>query len=80
MSGNQPILDINDLTTSFMIEGRYYPAIENIHLSVYKDEVLALVGESGCGKSTLATSIMGLHNMNTTKITGSIRFEDKEIV
>ena len=63
-----------------MIEGRYYPAIENIHLSVYKDEVLALVGESGCGKSTLATSIMGLHNMNTTKITGSIRFEDKEIV
>ena len=80
MSGNQPILDINDLTTSFRIEGRYYPAIENIHLSVYKDEVLALVGESGCGKSTLATSIMGLHNMNTTKIIGSIRFEDKEIV
>lgn len=80
MAEPKPILNINNLTTSFNIDGQYYSAIEDIHLSVYKDEVLALVGESGCGKSTLATSVMGLHNMNTTKVDGSIQFEDQEIV
>lgn len=76
----EPVLKINNLTTSFNVDGKYYSAIDDIDLEVYADEVLALVGESGCGKSTLATSVMGLHNMNTTKISGSILFKNKEIV
>ncbi|MBU0903825.1 MAG: ABC transporter ATP-binding protein, partial [Firmicutes bacterium] len=34
-----------------------------------------IVGESGCGKSTLATSIIGLHDPNNTKISGEIQFK-----
>jgi len=41
-----------------------------------KNEILAIVGESGCGKSTLATTIMGLHDPNHTKITGEILYNN----
>ena len=55
----------------------YFNAVENVNLSLYQNEVLAIVGESGCGKSTLATTIMGLHNFNFTKVSGEVIFEGK---
>jgi peptide/nickel transport system ATP-binding protein len=37
------------------------------------------VGESGCGKSTLATSIIGLHDHNKTRIQGEIMYKGKNL-
>lgn len=76
----KPLVEVNDLTTSFKIDGKYYPAIDHIQLTVNEDEVLAIVGESGCGKSTLATSIIGLHDMTTTKSEGEILFHSKNLL
>ena len=45
-----------------------------------RNEILAIVGESGCGKSTLATSIIGLHNPNNTKLEGEINFEGRNLL
>lgn len=77
---NEELLEVNNLTTSFKIDGQYYQAIDNLSISLKHDEVLAIVGESGCGKSTLATSIIGLHDSNSTKMTGSITYKGKNIL
>lgn len=74
------LLKSNDVSTSFKIDDAYYDAISHVNLTVKKDEILAIVGESGCGKSTLATTIMGLHDLNTTKIAGQITFENENLL
>lgn len=74
------LLEINNLTTSFKVDGEYYSAVDNVSLEINEDEVLAIVGESGCGKSTLATSIIGLHDENSTKLSGSIKYRNQELL
>lgn len=75
MPKNSEILNVKNVTTSFSMNGKFYDAINNINLTVNQNDILALVGESGCGKSTLATTIMGLHNLDYTKMSGEIIFE-----
>ena len=74
------LCEVRNLHTAFRIKDTYYDAIENVNLSLYSNEVLAIVGESGCGKSTLATTIMGLHDFNYTKVSGEVIFEDKTLL
>lgn len=71
------LLKIQNLTTSFRIKDDYYAAVDDVSLTVKKNEVLAIVGESGCGKSALAFSIMGLHNR--AKIEGDILFKNHNV-
>jgi len=73
-------LTIKDVSTAFKINGQYYDAISHINLTVHHDEILALVGESGCGKSTLATTIMGLHDPEETRISGVVDFEGTNLL
>lgn len=77
---DETLLQIRGLNTAFKIDGQYYSAIEDIDLDLKKGEVLAIVGESGCGKSTLATSIIGLHNYNTTEVSGNIFYRDLDLL
>ena len=74
------LCEVRNLHTAFRIKDTYYDAIENVNLSLYSNEVLAIVGESGCGKSTLATTIMGLHDFNYTKVSGEVIFDDKNLL
>ncbi len=67
---NEELLNIKNLKTSFRIKEQYYAAVDNVSLTVNKNEVLAIVGESGSGKSALAFSVMRLHNR--AKIEGNI--------
>ncbi|WP_050615751.1 ABC transporter ATP-binding protein [Bacillus testis] len=79
MNAERQLLEINHLHTSFRIKDTYYDAVDDVSISLYKNEILAIVGESGCGKSTLATSIVGLHNPLNTKVTGEIKFKDMNL-
>jgi peptide/nickel transport system ATP-binding protein len=75
-----PILKIDSLSTSFKIENEFYPAVDDVSLEIYSNEVLAIVGESGCGKSALALSIMGLHNKEHSKVEGEIIYKDTNLL
>ncbi|MCL2169875.1 MAG: ABC transporter ATP-binding protein [Defluviitaleaceae bacterium] len=81
MSGaDNVLLKIKDLRTSFRIDGQFYAAVDGVDLTVYKDEVLAIVGESGCGKTAMALSLVRLHNMTYTRMEGEILFDGQDIL
>src|SRR5699024_11519557 len=71
-------LDIQNLKTAFRINDKYYAAVDDVSLSLNKNEVLAIVGESGCGKSALAFSLMGLHR--SAKIEGHVNYDNQDIL
>lgn len=71
------LLELKNLTTSFRIGDDYYAAVDDVSLTLNRNEVLGIVGESGSGKSALAFSIMGLHNR--AKIEGNIMLKDNDI-
>lgn len=72
------LLEINHLHTSFRIRDDYYAAVDDVSLTVNKNEVLAVVGESGSGKSAFAFSIMRLHNRAKTE--GEILFKGEDVI
>ena len=74
------VLEIENLRTSFNIKGTYYAAVDDVSLSIYENEVLAIVGESGCGKSALALSIIGLHDKSVTKLEGTVNFKGQNLL
>ncbi|MGO4375211.1 ATP-binding cassette domain-containing protein, partial [Paenibacillus sp. MCAF20] len=71
------LLAIENLTTSFRIADEYYAAVDDVSLTIGKNEIVAIVGESGSGKSALAFSIMGLHTR--ARIDGSIKYKGQDI-
>lgn len=73
------LLTIKDLHTGFRIKDTYFDAVDGVSIHLKKNEILAIVGESGCGKSTLATSIIGLHNHNRTRVEGEIIYNGKNL-
>ncbi|MDP4169328.1 MAG: ABC transporter ATP-binding protein [Bacillota bacterium] len=78
--GNQPLLQLENLHTSFRIQGDYFAAVDNVDLTVNQNEVVAIVGESGCGKSALALSIMGLQPLERTKLQGKVNFNGQNLL
>ncbi|MFC0361574.1 ABC transporter ATP-binding protein [Enterococcus canintestini] len=79
MSQDNQLLEVQDLHTGFRIKDEYYDAVDGVSFTLERNEILAIVGESGCGKSTLATTIMGLHDLQNTRITGEILYKDLDL-
>lgn len=73
----EKVLEIRNLKTSFRIHDNYHAAVDDVSITLHKNEVLAIVGESGCGKSALAFSIMGLHR--NAKVEGEIMYGDTNL-
>ena len=79
MNTSDELLKIHNLHTGFRIKDTFYDAVDGVSLTLRKNEILAIVGESGCGKSTLATSIIGLHDPNKTRVQGEIIFKNTNL-
>src|SRR5688572_12309170 len=61
MSAEQPLLRVQDLTTTFKIPGGgVVRAVDHVSLELRRGETLGIVGESGSGKSMTALSILRL--------------------
>ena len=65
----QPILKVENLSTSFQTEEGTILAVNGVSFDIYPNEILGIVGESGSGKSVTALSILRLIPEPTGKIT-----------
>ena len=76
-----PLLTVKDLRVAFEGDrGRLTQAVDGTSFALVGGRTLGIVGESGCGKSVTALAIMRLLTEAGTRISGSIRFEGRELV
>ncbi|NMM99600.1 ABC transporter ATP-binding protein [Bifidobacterium sp. DSM 109958] len=54
------LLEIRDLTRTFVRRGRPFAAVDHVSLTIDSGEFVAIVGRSGNGKSTLLNLVTGL--------------------
>lgn len=73
------LLEIKNLTTSFMSDEGKVQAVRGISLFADKGEIVGIVGESGSGKSQSMYSVMGLLSENGKVEKGSVIFDGVEI-
>ncbi|MGE6781656.1 ABC transporter ATP-binding protein [Ensifer adhaerens] len=75
-----PVLSVENLTTSFLVDGAWKPVVRDISFSVAPGETVAIVGESGSGKSVTSLSIMRLLQKETSRITGRVMMGGRNIL
>lgn len=80
-AGSEPILSVNRLHTYFFTDKGEIPAVDGVDFTLYKGEVVGLVGESGCGKSVTSLSIMKLIPQPPGKISADkIEFKSEDLI
>ena len=70
---NTNVLEVSELSVSFLVDEEYIKCVRNVSFTVKAGECLAIVGESGCGKSVTAKSVMGLIN-KTARLVKTVEF------
>lgn len=73
------ILQVENLTTSFLTSNGEVQAVRGVSFSVGKGEILGIVGESGSGKSVTSMSILRLLADTARIKDGSILFEGEDL-
>ncbi|MEU7747247.1 ABC transporter ATP-binding protein [Nonomuraea sp. NPDC049158] len=73
-------LEVNELTVDFHTEDGVVHAVDRLSFQVEQGTTLGIVGESGSGKSVTNLAVLGLHNPETAKISGSITFDGQELI
>jgi simple sugar transport system ATP-binding protein len=68
---SEPLLEAHGVVKSF---GRVH-ALRGADFTVFRGEVVALIGDNGAGKSTLVKSLSGVHHPDA----GEIRFEGSPV-
>jgi ABC-type dipeptide/oligopeptide/nickel transport system ATPase component len=59
--GGKPLIRVSDLAVSFDNRGGpRIQAVDGVHMAIYPQQTLAVVGESGCGKSVTAMTTLQL--------------------
>lgn len=74
------LLSVQDLTVSFGKKNKTTEVLHKISFDVHENEILGIVGESGSGKSVTSLSIMGLLSKKTAHCSGTILFEEKDLL
>jgi oligopeptide/dipeptide ABC transporter ATP-binding protein len=71
-----PLIDARGVTKHFRIaRGQFVHAVDDMSLSIAKNEIVGLVGESGSGKSTFGRTLVGLHD----KTSGEVYLEGEKL-
>lgn len=81
MENRNVLLSVEDLSVSFISEGKEIPTIKNINLHINEGESVSIVGESGSGKTVTCRSMLGLVPTPPAKYTnGSINYEGRNLL
>ena len=75
-----PVLSVEGLTTSFLVDGQWRSVVRNISFDVKAGETVAIVGESGSGKSVTSLSIMRLLAPDTSRVEGRVLLNGRDIL
>jgi oligopeptide/dipeptide ABC transporter ATP-binding protein len=75
----EPVVSVSNLDVVFNTSKGPLQAIHSTNWSVAPGETFVILGESGAGKSVSVHAVSGLLP-NTAHVTGSIKFEGKEIL
>jgi oligopeptide/dipeptide ABC transporter ATP-binding protein len=78
MNDPSPVLDVQDLSTTFARPSGDVVAVDRLSLRVHRGETLALVGESGSGKSVTSLSLMRL--LDAGRTTGRVLLRPTPVV
>ncbi|MEO5653550.1 MAG: ABC transporter ATP-binding protein [Marmoricola sp.] len=73
------ILEVEDLSVAFYVDGGWFPAAIDVSYHVDAGEVLAIVGESGSGKTQSSMSLLGLLPSNG-RASGSAKLKGQELI
>jgi len=73
MNCNKPVLVLNNITKRF----QGVTALKSVNLSLYENEILAIMGENGAGKSTLMKILSGLYP--SSEMEGTIHLRGEEV-
>jgi peptide/nickel transport system ATP-binding protein len=81
MASGEPVLDIRGLTVRLPGGADRANAVEEVSLSVRRNEIVCIVGESGSGKSVTAFTVMGLLPKGILVPTGGeVRLEGEDVL
>jgi oligopeptide/dipeptide ABC transporter ATP-binding protein len=81
MTSKDPLLQVEDLHTSFYTDAGTIQAVRGVSFSLDHTEVLGIVGESGCGKTVTGLSILQLIPEPPGKIErGRIIFQGQDLL
>ncbi|WP_346894719.1 ABC transporter ATP-binding protein [Clostridium sp. UBA7503] len=74
------LLQVKNLKTYFYLNGKEYPAVDDISFTLDEGKTMAIIGESGSGKSVTALSIMGLIDAPGKIIHGEIHYKGENLL
>jgi oligopeptide/dipeptide ABC transporter ATP-binding protein len=74
-----PLLEVEDLHTSFRTGRGLVRAVDGVSLTLGRGRTLGVVGESGSGKTVLSRSIMGLLPGSNVERSGTVRFAGHDL-
>jgi oligopeptide/dipeptide ABC transporter ATP-binding protein len=79
-TSSDSLIDIRGLSVELQMRKRTVHAVNDVSLSLLKEETLGLVGESGSGKTMMSLAIMGLLPTPIGKIVaGEVIFDGKDL-
>lgn len=74
MENQNVILEVRNLSTSFLSGRKEIRIVKNVSLKVSRGKALAVVGESGCGKTVLMNSILRFLGKNAVVTADKISY------